>query len=243
MKWPWPDLSSRARSPELMDDLSIDGAELTETLAQLRRINHLLGAAWPTLEGVSRLWHRAGRPARLSLLDVGAGSGDVAELLLPWAERRNLDMQLTLLDIHPHTCAVAGQWNRAESRVGVVQGDIYRLGIQQVDIVIASLFLHHIPSRQLSTVLDSLQQAARLGVVVNDLHRHWLAWAFIKAATRLFSGNRLIRHDAPLSVRRGFRTGDLEWLKNEAGLKQLTYYWRPFFRYLIILPTTNGGAP
>jgi SAM-dependent methyltransferase len=164
----------------------------------------------------------------------------VAELLLPWAEHRNLDMQLTLLDIHPHTCAVARDRNRANSRVGVVQGDIYQLGVQQVDIVIASLFLHHIPTRQLASVLDSLQRAARLGVVINDLHRHWLAWAFIKTATRLFSGNRLIRHDAPLSVRRGFRAGDLERLKNKAGLKHLTYYRRPFFRYLIVLPTTNG---
>jgi hypothetical protein len=75
-----------------------------------------------------------------------------------------------------------------------------------------------------------------LGVIINDLHRHPLAWAFIWAATRLLSRNRLIRHDAPLSVWRGFRPADFERLKKTPGLAGLRYAWRPFFRYLVIIP-------
>jgi hypothetical protein len=74
--------------------------------------------------------------------------------------------------------------------------------------------------------------AARHGVVVNDLRRHWLA-------TRLFSRNRMIRHDAPLSVRRGFRTADLHRLRAEPGLDGLRWMARPLFRYLILVP---GGC-
>ncbi|MBE7553325.1 MAG: methyltransferase domain-containing protein [Anaerolineales bacterium] len=219
-----------------MDDRSIGGAELVETLAELRLINRLLGAAWPTLEGVHRLWREAGQPAHLSILDVGAGSGDVNRRLLSWATRRNIQLQVTLMDIHPDTCRVAQTYYRGEPRIQVRQGDIFQLAPHQADIVTASLFLHHFPAAQLPAVLQLLLQAARLGVVINDLHRHWLAWAFIWAATRLFSGNRLIRHDAPLSVRRGFHPTDFDRLRERPELACLTYDWRPLFRYLVIIP-------
>lgn len=219
-----------------MDDRSIGGAELAETLAELRLINRLLGAAWPTLEGVQHLWQEAGQPAHLSILDVGAGSGDVNRHLLNWAARHNIQLQVTLMDIHPDTCGVAQTYYRDEPRIRVKQGDVFQLAPHQADIVTASLFLHHFPAAQLPAVLQTLLQAARFGVVINDLHRHWLAWASIRVLTYLFSRNRLIRHDAPLSVRRGFRPADFDRLQERPELASLTYTWWPLFRYLVIIP-------
>ncbi len=236
----WPDLTYRSAALERMDDRSIGGDELAEALRQLRVINQVLGSAWTTLEGVLRLWRAAGKPDRLSILDIGAGSGDINQLLLGWATRRGIVMRITLMDIHPETCAAAATYYRHEPRVQVVCGDVTRLGIRVADIVTAALFAHHFSSEQLPDMFRSLTQAARIGVVVNDLHRHGLAWAAIWAATRVLSRNRMIRHDAPLSVQRGFRTADLRQLQAAPGLSQLTYAWRPFFRYLITLP---GAAP
>jgi SAM-dependent methyltransferase len=235
-----PDLTQRSEALELMDDRSIGGAELVETLADLRLINRLLGAAWPTLEGVQRLWQEAGQPAHLSILDVGAGSGDVNRRLLNWAARRNVQLQVTLMDIHPDTCRVAQTYYRDEPRIQVQQGDVFQLAPHQADIVTASLFLHHFPAAQLPVVLQLLLQAARLGVVINDLHRHWLAWASIRVLTCLFSRNRLIRHDAPLSVRRGFHPADFDRLREWPELASLSYTWRPLFRYLVIIPKIPG---
>lgn len=238
--WSLPDLDQRSEALELMDDLSIGGPELSQALAQLRRINQWLGAAWPTLEGVNRLWRQAGRPGRLSVLDVGAGSGDINRRLLAWAGRNRIDLTLTLMDIHPDTCAVAGDYYRAEPQVRVLQGDIFEPAAGQVDIVTASLFVHHFSRAQLSAVFLAMLDRARLGVVVNDLHRHWLAWAGIRLLTQLLSRNRMIRHDAPLSVRRGFRAAELEELRAVPGLELLRYTWRPLFRYLIVVPKTGG---
>ena len=239
--WSQPDLAHRSEMLELMDDLSIGGPELNEALAQLRRINQFLGAAWPTLEGVSRLWRQAGRPRQLSILDVGAGSGDINRRLLAWAGRNGIDLALTLMDIHPETCAVAGDYYRAEPRVRVLQGDIFEAAAGQADIVTASLFVHHFPRAQLPAVFLAMLSMARLGIVVNDLHRHWLAWAGIRFLTQLLSRNRMIRHDAPLSVRRGFRAAELEELRAALGLELLSYAWRPLFRYLIVVPKTGEG--
>jgi 2-polyprenyl-3-methyl-5-hydroxy-6-metoxy-1,4-benzoquinol methylase len=165
------------------------------------------------------LWRLAGRPVQLSILDVGAGSGDINRRLLNWATRRHIRLNLTLVDIHPDTCTVAAAYYRDEPRVQVQQGDIFYLASQQADIVTASLFLHHFPAAQVPDVLQAMLHAARLGVVINDLHRHWLAWAGILAAT----------------VRRGFRSADFRQLQELPELAGLTFTWRPFFRYLVII--------
>jgi SAM-dependent methyltransferase len=234
----WPDLTERAAALELMDDLTIGGDELAEALRQLRVINTMLGSAWLTLEGVLRLWRAAGRPTQLTILDVGSGSGDINRLLLAWADRQGVHMRITLVDIHPETCAAAGAYYRDEPRIQVVCSDLMQLAIRAADIVTTALFTHHFTSEQLPAVYRALARAARIGVVVNDLHRHPIAWAGIWLATRLLSRNRMIRHDAPLSVRRGFRRADLESLRERPDLSGLAYRWRPFFRYLIMLPGT-----
>jgi hypothetical protein len=117
-----------------------------------------------------------------------------------------------------------------------VCSDLLQLALQPVDVITAALFTHHFSQGQLPDVYRAMAGAARRGVVVNDLHRHALAWAFIWLATRLLSRNRMIRHDAPLSVRRGFRAADLQRLRAEPGLGGLRFMWRPLFRYLILVP-------
>jgi SAM-dependent methyltransferase len=234
--WRIPELSVRSDAAELMDDPGIGGDELVECLAELRRINTMLGAPLPTLEGVQRLWREAGYPAQLSLLDVGAGSGEGNKLLLRWATLRRVHLRITLLDLHPDTCAVARALYQDEPRVTVQQGDLAAVAPDSFDIVTAALVLHHIPTEQLPDVLTTLARTARLGVVINDLQRHPLAWLGIWLITRLFSRNRLIRHDAPLSVQRGFRAADFARLRATPALAGLRTVWRPLFRYLVIVP-------
>lgn len=239
----WPDFSRRTDADELMDDLSIDGPVLTEALVQLRWINTLLGGNWPTTEGVARLWRAAGRPRTLHVLDVGAGSGDHSRHLLRWADRRGIAMTVTLLDIHPQTCEVAARHYADEPRVTVQQGDLFALPPGVADIITAALVLHHFPDARLGTAVLALQRAARLGVVVNDLHRHPLAWGSIWLLTRLLSRNRMIQHDAPVSVLRGFRRSDLARMKRLPGLERMQARWRPMFRFLLLIPgnTLAGG--
>lgn len=232
----WPDLTERSTRAELMDDHTIGGAELAEALGQLRVINYVLGGGQPTLEGVVRLWKRAGRPGRLRMLDMGAGSGEVSRKLLAWADRQGVEMTITLVDVHPDTCAVAAAFHRNEPRITVQQGDVFQLAPATADIVTASLFTHHFPSPLLPALVTCLVRAARFGVVINDLQRHPIAWLSIRLATLLLSRNRMILHDSPLSVQRGFRRAEFEQLRALPELAMLRCSWRPMFRYLVVIP-------
>jgi SAM-dependent methyltransferase len=233
--WLWPDLQARSDRPELMDDPANDGSELLFALRELRVINWLLQAARPTVEGVGRLWHSAGRPAHLSVLDVGAGSGDGCRALLRWAEEQRVEIDITLLDLHPDTCAEAERLFRGERRVRVRQGDLFELEPGSVDVITAALVMHHFPEQVLGRALQSLARSARLGVVVNDLERSRLAWIGIRFGTLLLSRNRMIRHDAPLSVARGFRVGELQQLQRLSGLERLVFHRRLLWRWLVVI--------
>ena len=77
------------------------------------------------------------------------------------------------------------------------------------DIIFSSLFCHHFTDDELVEMLQWMKYHAATGFFINDLHRHPLAYNFIKYATKFFSKSYLVKNDAPLSVLRGFRKN--EW--------------------------------
>ncbi|MCA0758222.1 methyltransferase domain-containing protein [Paenibacillus sp. N4] len=233
-------LRSRAEAAELMDDAAAGGAELSEALRQLRLLNRLFFAAAPTLYGVKRLWRQAGSPARLSILDIGAGSGDVNRKLLKWADKQGVVLTVTLVDMTEEACAEARRLFAGEPRVKVQRGDLFTLSAEGTDIVTGTQFLHHFEKERVPAAVKSMLKASRLGVVINDIHRHGIAWTAVWVATRLFP-SRYIRNDGPLSVAKGFRGGDWRQLRDEPGLESLQFAWRPLFRYAVILRKAAGG--
>ena len=131
-----------------------------------------------------------------------------------------------------------------EPRVQVLRGDLFKLPEGGADIVTGTQLLHHFAEEELPGVVVSMLRGARLGVVVNDIHRHWIAWTAVWLVTRMFSSNRYIRNDGPLSVAKGFRSQDWKRLKQAAGINQMMYSWRPLFRYSVVIgkPVSNSSG-
>jgi hypothetical protein len=80
-------------------------------------------------------------------------------------------------------------------------------------------------------LLREMDRVSRLGIVVNDLHRHPIAYAGIWLLTRLLPVSPMVRQDGPLSVRRGFRRCDLTALFRTAGLTRPQMRWHWAFRW------------
>ncbi|WP_020616902.1 methyltransferase domain-containing protein [Paenibacillus daejeonensis] len=237
-------LSRRADRPELMDDAQAGGPELSHALSQLRVLNRLFHASGPTVYGVEQLWQAAGKPRSLRVLDVGCGSGDVNRSLLRWADKRQIQITIRLVDAGAEACEAARVLHRAEQRITVVQADLFRLSDlgESADIVTATQLLHHFHGEQLLSAVRALTSVAKLGVVINDIHRHWAAWVAVWGASRLLPGNRYIRHDGPLSVAKGFRAADWEKLAADLPATQLKYSWRPLFRYAAVISRGGKGG-
>ncbi|AOZ94406.1 methyltransferase domain-containing protein [Paenibacillus crassostreae] len=229
-------LKKRAEEPELMDDFSMGGDELHEALRDLRLLNQIFGASSPTIYGIQRLWILANSPKHLSILDVGAGSGDVNRHVLRWADKKGISISIQLVDVTVEACEEAQQFFHDEPRVKVELVDVKNLPELCVDIVTGSQFIHHFIGYELHTIVSHMHKAAKIGVVINDIHRQWVPWMAVWLVSRVVSSNRYIHHDGPLSVAKGFRAEDWIELREKLGIPQLIYSWRPLFRYAVVIP-------
>lgn len=222
------DLSRRSAQSELMDEEELSADALRATFRELVVINCLLGGHAATLGALEALVPAATK--RLRILDVGCGDGEAAAVMLDWARARGLDAEVHGIDRSAATIRLAEEKTRPGLTFSL--GDLFQLGSAHVyDIVHAGLMLHHCPGEEAADALAAMYARARLGVAVNDLHRHSAAYHAIKLLTRLASRDRLIRHDAPVSVLRGFTRRELEELCSRAGLPHPDIRWRWAFRW------------
>ncbi len=239
-----PNFSQRANEQEIMDDFSVSDEGLLRTLKELDTINHLLGGNAVTLQGLGTLLGRLQKAGRLpegrplAIADLGCGSGTMLRLVSERFGKKYGPLELVGIDANPAVVAFAQKANPAPS-IRYEQADITSAGFatQQYDIVLCTLFLHHFERTALETLLVQLKSQARLGVVVNDLHRHWFAYHSIHWLTALFSRSYMTRFDAKLSVRRAFLRHELEESLAAAGWKQAELRWKWAFRWQLVYET------
>ena len=215
-------LLHRATDDELMDTLPLSEAEVRSTLRWLQFTNRRFGGTRTILRHLSA-W-RAGWPTdrAMHLLDVGTGAADIPAAVVAWARRRGLPIRVTAIDSAAGIVAAARIAVRDVPDIFVEQIDLFELAAtdRRFDIVTASLFLHHVPPERTRDALEAIDRLAIRGVIVSDLLRSPLTWAAV-GALAFATGNRIVRHDAPLSVRRAFRIRELSRLAAAAGLPHL----------------------
>lgn len=227
-----PDFSSRSRHPELMDSLHIAYDEFRDCLRTLELINFLTLGYRPTLQWLNNVeTHETGA---LTIWDVGCGGGDMLRCL--WRKAGNNRLSLVGIDINPWSEQAAAEATPAQAPIEFVTADVFSItGRAPPDFIISSLFTHHLSDEQLVDFLRWMDGRAAKGWFINDLHRHPLPYYFIKCTTRLLSRNRLIRHDAPVSVARSFTRADWQRLLARAGIAAGRYVisWHFPFRYCV----------
>ena len=205
---------------ELLDGPLDDPSALAANLRDLRRINRWLGGTSLTARAIEAL---AAHRAELTLLDVGTGGADIPLDLLGRAERRSRRLSIVAIDSRPEVLAAAV---RARAAVAATPGLELHVGDgrslpypdRSFDVAHASLVLHHLAADDSVVLLREMARVARLGVVVNDLERSRRGWVGAWLVGHLLTANRYTRHDAPLSVRRAYRSDEMATMLREAGL-------------------------
>lgn len=230
-----------ATRTELMDRLDAPPAELARNLADIARLNRL-GATQAILEHVAPFVARrpAGEPLRI--LDVGTGGADIPLALARWSRRHGHRVRVVALECHPTILGYAARAARGVPEVRLVAGDALQAPIRpgSVDVALCSLMLHHLPEQTVVDLLRRLAELVRLGFIVSDFRREWLAWAAVWLVTRAVSGNRMTRHDGPLSVRRAYTPAELAGLAARAGLPDVRWHRAPSFRQIGVWVRSPG---
>lgn len=228
------DFSQRSAESELMDDENISYAEFHHCLQSLETINHLTLAYRPTLRWLRR-WRAVRGPLRI--LDAGSGGGDMLrQVAKRFAAGRNKQQKLELIgvDLNPWSKKSAEQ-HALNPAIEYHTANIFQFEPERsIDLIICSLFTHHLSDAQLVEFLRWIDRRAQRGWFINDLHRHAVPYYFIKMATALFSRNRLVRNDAAVSVARAFSVADWRRLLERAGIgERASIRWYFPFRLCI----------
>jgi SAM-dependent methyltransferase len=217
-------LPHRDRQPELMDQPGLDPAEHRRALDGLGRINRAsrtAAALWPPIRGVATTV--AGRPVRV--LDLACGGGQVAVDLVARARGTGVALEICGCDASPAAIDYARELARRAGATSVHfrQLDVLREPLPTgFDVVCATLFLHHLSDEEATTLLGRMAASAGHLVLVSDLRRTALGFAFAWAGCRLLSRSRVVRVDGTRSVRAAFRTSEAQQLAVQAGLAEVT---------------------
>ncbi len=231
-------LEKRSNEAELMDDLTIANEDLRRNLQELEVINNWLGGHKVVLDALNKILQRQKKlPDPLRIADIGSGGGDTLLAIARWARRRSISVQLIGIDANSFAVAYARQRCEQFPEISFEQHDVFseQFAEEQYDLTVCSLFCHHFTDADLVQMFRQLHSQSRIGVIINDLHRHWLAYHSIKYITAFFSRSAMVKNDAPLSVWRAFKRSELATLVKRAGILHYDLRWMWAFRWQLLL--------
>lgn len=245
MNWPalkvlW--LPRRSQQPEWLDADDIPTRDLHENLDDLRWLNRYLGSHWLVRRAFQRLWHVAGCPQHLRVLDVGTGAGDIPEILFRWGRRRGVRLTVVAVDNHRGVIQYVRAVQPPLSCLTLVQADGVCLPFQACtfDVVVCSTMLHHLDWHQGIALLQSMAAVARYGVVVNDLVRSRLRYYAARLVLSVVARNHVTRYDGPLSVLRAYSVEEVRDMARLAGLVRTHVYTALGYRFVLVYVPPAG---
>jgi SAM-dependent methyltransferase len=219
-------------------------AELEGALEDIRSVNRFLGGSRVLLDALRPRLAAAGKDRVTTILDVGTGGADLPLELVAAARRIGRRVRIVAIDRDPVTVSYARRRTEGVPEIDVVSGDARALPYPDgaFDFVTASLFLHHFTHDEAVPLVAEFRRIARRAVLVNDLERHVLPWAFISLMARITRRHPMFIHDAPLSVLRGFTEAELRKIATESGAPGATVERAWIYRFLMTVPAARSAS-
>ncbi|MBT8271723.1 MAG: methyltransferase domain-containing protein [Bacteroidia bacterium] len=231
------DTKYRSSETEIMDDFSMNGELLRDTLNKLGAINKWLGGNSITLNGIAELLRGQSKDRVYTIIDLGCGHGEILRLVADYGRKKGFSFQLIGIDANQDTIEYARELSAAYPELSFKKIDIFSEEFYQMsfDIALSTLFLHHFDEDEIGVLLRNLSNKARLGIVINDLHRNRLAYGLFKLLG-LFISNDMIVKDGLTSILRSFKREELETYADKFNLNsQIRWKWA--FRYQWLITT------
>ena len=224
----------RSRSSELLDAPNIPKDLIFENLHELDFINRALCGHAISLNGIKKLVTERDKIYRI--VDLGCGSGDFMQVVADWANTKGFQVRFTGVDKNPDVIDYLNDHCKDYPEItGVVSDyhDFLETGTP-IDIIHCALFCHHLNDEELTELFGDFKVYVKIGFVINDLHRHWLAYYGVKVITFLLRGSDLSKNDGPISVLRAFKKKELANLLRIAQITNYSIHWKWAFRYLVV---------
>src|SRR5664279_5517380 len=187
---------------ELLDDDLGTSDEIAKSLVDLRHINHWFGGTRTTTALLRRIASATGE-TKLSLLEIGAGRGDLPVQACSRLAAANIELRVTLVDRIPS--------HLPRNTVNSVAADALHLPFrdESFDVVSCSLFVHHFEPDEVPLLVNEALRVCSKAVLINDLIRSRVHLGLVYMGLPLFA-SPITWHDAPASVKRAYTMGEMK---------------------------------
>ncbi len=229
----------RTDREEIMDNFHLKGDELAVVLRDLKLVNTYLGGNKITINGIKQLLSSEIEKKEITIVDIGCGDGQMLKQCMDFARKNNLQFKGIGVDANVHTIANAREETKNYPKIQYMHLDIFSETFKELkaDIILCTLTLHHFKDAEIEKLLRLLPQQARVGVVINDLHRNSLAYVLFKAFSSVFFKSSIAKNDGLVSILRGFKKRELKEFASRLQVKRQTIKWKWAFRYQWIIHT------
>ncbi len=227
--------SARSTAPEWMDGDDLPAETYAALIADLARVNTITRARPPTLAFVKRALRSVPRDAPVTILDVGFGDGDMLRAIAQRFRDRPA-LRLIGYDINPRGAPAARQRTPTHLPIDYRTGDAYLIPPDQpIDLIVSSLVTHHMSDAAIVDFLRWMEGRAEHGWMVNDLHRHPIAYHGFRLMAAVARWHPIVRHDGAVSVARAFTRQDWQSLLARAGIDAhaVDLRWKLPFRWCL----------
>ncbi|WP_107037188.1 methyltransferase domain-containing protein [Brumimicrobium mesophilum] len=225
----------RSKEVEIMDDLDMSGDLLISSLDQLAKVNKWLGGNKITIDGLKKILVNHPKEKTISIVDLGCGNGDMLRKVAEFGRKNGNKFQLLGIDANQATIDYANKLSADFPELTFSKEDV--LGDQfeahKYDIAMCTLFLHHFEDEVALKLVQTLVKNSTIGVLINDLHRHKMAYILFNIITSGIK-NKMTQEDGLTSILKAFKREDLERFSKEINYKS-TITWRWAFRFQWII--------
>jgi SAM-dependent methyltransferase len=214
-----PKLPYRAALSELMDGPCLY-QDFRQCLHDLAQVNRVSLAYRPTLQWLEQFVHLRSPEHPLHIVDVGCGGGDMLRRIERWAAQRQLPVRLTGLDMNPFAIRAAHEATPTNSEIQWIVGEAGSMdtAAESIDLVISSLFTHHLADDEIIRFLMWMERVTHHGWFINDLYRSQASYFGFKALAQAAGWHRFVRHDGPISILRSFLPAEWKRYAEASGL-------------------------
>lgn len=214
---------TRSLKLERIDTGDYTPEEYDRFLREIRLVNRFAGDFFALRKTLLREIENE-KSDDFSVLDVGAGSGEMLREIAAFARRKNKRAKLFGLELNARSVNAILEESKNFAEIKSVQANALDLPFAErtFDYAVSSLFTHHLTDEQIVKTLQEMKRVVRRKIFVIDLHRHKGAYFFYKIFCAAFQISPLVREDGSLSILRSFKPNELEILARKAGLEKFS---------------------
>lgn len=224
----------RLHTPEQLDNLSLSGVTLHNTLSSLQLVNSLLGNHRQLIKATLNYCSKIYDGKLLKIVDLGCGGGDTIYKIYKRLNKEGIKASVLGIDGNPQSIAYANSKYAHKGTITFQTADILNDSfiIPKCDIIISSHFIYHFQDIELVDFIKKTQKKGIKHLIFSELKRSKTAYFLFKLSSFILPLSSMAKTDGLTAIKRAFTVTELQSIIKKSEVKHYHVDKKFWFRTL-----------